>query len=658
MVPFNMGNGEGVTAGAGNPAFEDKYSVSYMWEDILTKDTILDLISKFIFVETKEKVDDKTGKIKRSENLIFPRYHQLDVIRKVLADVRENRTAQNYLIQHSAGSGKTNSIAWLAHRLTSLHDEENKIIFDNIIIVTDRVVVDRQLQKAIMGMEHKAGLIRVMDDKCNSADLAIALNGNTKIIATTIQKFPYIVDSVKDLKNKSFAVIIDEAHSSTAGKDMAAVTMSLGSGDQTESDVEDMISSEIKRNGKQANVSIFAFTATPKPTTIQLFGRLNTHGQREAFHVYSMKQAMASMPVGEVQDYTLYNDNGNKRRIFQNFLDAKAGDMIIGYESTPVKQVVAILKISAEQDGKSIYFEKVEGLSSPIDYATLKACPELEKMEYFGNPQGSLFKLTKGEYDFIYDMIRDENPAPPAADSIEKYDKEKFLKYKDDLKKKMLYFSNVEIIEPTGIKWSSIRFQRNNQTYRMLVSICQLIIEGMLITTDSGDYRLASFVDEQRMCRLYEKFILEYYSRHYPELSVSASQIPWSLDDGIGTMLPVMQSDIHLQRGNTVLIIDAKYYSHTTQSQFDKHTIHSNNLYQIFTYVKNRSYQFGEEKNTVSGMLLYAKTEEEIQPDNVYQMHGSQISVKTLDLNQPFAEIANQMDRIVESHFSGLAKKY
>lgn len=131
--------------------------------------------------------------------------------------------------------------------------------------------------------------------------------------------------------------------------------------------------------------------------------------------------------IGEVQDYTLYNDNGNKRRIFQNFLDAKAGDMIIGYESTPVKQVVAILKISAEQDGKSIYFEKVEGLSSPIDYATLKACPELEKMEYFGNPQGSLFKLTKGEYDFIYDMIRDENPAPPAADSIEKYDKEKFL---------------------------------------------------------------------------------------------------------------------------------------------------------------------------------------------------------------------------------------
>ena len=308
FLPFNMGNGEGVNAGAGNPTFEDKYSVSYMWEDILTKDTVLDLISKFIFIESKETEDELTGKKKTSENVIFPRYHQLDVIRKVLADVRENRTSQNYLIQHSAGSGKTNSIAWLAHRLTSLHDADNKIIFDNVIIVTDRVVVDRQLQKAIMGMEHKAGLIRVMDDKCNSADLAMALNGNTKIIATTIQKFPYIVDSVKGLKNKTFAVIIDEAHSSTAGKDMAAVTQSLGAGEQEFTDAEDMITDEIRRNGKQANVSIFAFTATPKPTTIMLFGRLNRKGQREAFHVYSMKQAIEEGFILDVlQNYTTYN---------------------------------------------------------------------------------------------------------------------------------------------------------------------------------------------------------------------------------------------------------------------------------------------------------------------------------------------------------------
>ncbi len=223
--------------------------------------------------------------------------------------------------------------------------------------------------------------------------------------------------------------------------------------------------------------------------------------------------------------------------------------------------------------------------------------------------------------------------------------------YKDDLKKKMLFFSDVDTIEPTSIRWSSIRFQRNNQNYRMLLSICQLIIEGMLLTTDKGDYRMTTFLDEQRMCRLYEKFILEYYTKHYPKLSVSSSQIPWSLDDGIGTMLPVMQSDIHLHMGNTVLIIDAKYYSHTTQTQFDKHTLHSNNLYQIFTYVKNRDYDFDKKDHKVSGMLLYAKTEEEIQPNNVYQMHGNQITVRTLDLNLPFAEIAGQLDEIAESHF-------
>ena len=310
FLPFNMGNGQGVNAGKGNPVFEDRYSVSYMWEDILTKDTILDLIGKFIFLEVKEKEDELTGKTKRIENLIFPRYHQLDVIRKLLSDVRENCTSQNYLIQHSAGSGKTNSIAWLAHRLTSLHDEQNRIIFNNVVIVTDRVVVDRQLQQAVMGLEHKAGLIRVMDEKCTSADLAQALTGNTKIIATTIQKFPYIVDSVRELNKKHFAVIIDEAHSSTAGKDMAAVTKSLGSDISTseDTDVEDAITKEIAKNGKQPNVSFFAFTATPKPTTLQLFGKVNTKGQREAFHIYSMKQAIEEGFILDVlANYTTYD---------------------------------------------------------------------------------------------------------------------------------------------------------------------------------------------------------------------------------------------------------------------------------------------------------------------------------------------------------------
>ena len=228
--------------------------------------------------------------------------------------------------------------------------------------------------------------------------------------------------------------------------------------------------------------------------------------------------------------------------------------------------------------------------------------------------------------------------------------------YKDTLKKEMLYFTNVDTIEPVSIRWSSFRFQRNNQTYRMLISLCQLILEGMLLTTEQGEYKLASFVDEQRMSRLYEKFILEYYKKEFSELSVHASQIPWALDDGIGTMLPTMQSDITLSLRNEVLIIDAKYYSHTTQVQYDVHTLHSGNLYQIFTYVKNKDSEFGESPHKVSGMLLYARTDETIQPDNEYKMSGNKFSVRTLDLNCEFPVIAAQLNLIVEEHF-GIREK-
>ena len=312
FLPFNMGNGEGINAGAGNPIFEDKYPVYYMWEKILKKDMILELIDKFIYIEVIEKEDSITGKKTKKENLIFPRYHQLDCVKKILEDVKVNKTSQNYLIQHSAGSGKTNEIAWLAHRLSSLHTDDNENIFDNIIIVTDRIVVDRQLQDAIRKLDHQPGLIKVMDDKCSSADLAKALNGNTKIIVTTIQKFPYITDQVKKLSNKSFAVIIDEAHSSTSGKDMAAVTKALGNDidyedDAFNMDTEDLIMDEVSRSGKQDNVSMFAFTATPKATTLHLFGRLNRYGKREAFHVYSMKQAIEEGFILDVlQSYTTY----------------------------------------------------------------------------------------------------------------------------------------------------------------------------------------------------------------------------------------------------------------------------------------------------------------------------------------------------------------
>ena len=224
--------------------------------------------------------------------------------------------------------------------------------------------------------------------------------------------------------------------------------------------------------------------------------------------------------------------------------------------------------------------------------------------------------------------------------------------YKNELKKEMLFFSNVDTLNPASIRWSSIRFQRNNNTYRMLISLCRLVLEGLLLTTESGEYKLASFLDEQRMNRLFERFIFEYYAKEYSRVHVAAPQISWALDDGFGTLLPVMQSDIMLSKGDKVLIIDAKYYTHTTQTQYNVHTLHSANLYQIFTYVKNEAAKPGNQQKTVSGMLLYAATDEAIQPDHSYQMSGNRISVKTLDLNKEFSEIAAQLNAIAEDHFS------
>ena len=224
-------------------------------------------------------------------------------------------------------------------------------------------------------------------------------------------------------------------------------------------------------------------------------------------------------------------------------------------------------------------------------------------------------------------------------------------KYRDELKKKMLFFSEVDSIEPAQIKWSSIRFSRNNQSYRMLVSLCQLVLDGMLLTTEKGEHKLMSFLKDQNMERLYEKFILEYYRKNCPSVKASSPQIKWALDDGLGTLLPTMQTDIVLARGNTVLIIDAKYYTHTMQERYETRKIHSDHLYQIFTYVKNKEEELAGSQHEVSGMLLYARTDEALQPNSTFQMSGNQISVRTLDLNQEFNEIAAQLDAIAKQHF-------
>ena len=221
---------------------------------------------------------------------------------------------------------------------------------------------------------------------------------------------------------------------------------------------------------------------------------------------------------------------------------------------------------------------------------------------------------------------------------------------KKAIRKLMIYFADVDVLDVHTINWN-MRYDRNNQTYRMLISICYLVVKGLLQINTDGSTRLMDFIDEQRMCRLYEKFILEYYRKEHPEITARASQIPWQLDDGFSDMLPVMQSDITLSKGNRTLIIDAKYYAHNTQTQYNVHTLHSGNLYQVFTYVKNKDAEYGDTLHEVSGMLLYAKTDEQIQPDHVYHMSGNKISVRTLDLNCQFSAIAAQLDQVVNNHF-------
>ena len=220
--------------------------------------------------------------------------------------------------------------------------------------------------------------------------------------------------------------------------------------------------------------------------------------------------------------------------------------------------------------------------------------------------------------------------------------------YKTTLKKEMLFFSGVDEINPFLIRLDLLRFNRNNQSYRMLLSICRFVLEGLLLTTDDGNVKLAQFLDEQRMCRLYERFILEFYRKEVPKVKANASKIEWQLDDGMSSLLPTMQSDIMLTHGNKTLIIDAKYYSHATQVQYGKHTLHSQNVYQIFTYVMNQD--VGNTGN-VAGMLLYAKTDEDITPDAEQSIMGHKIIAKTLDLNCEFSNIANQLKKIASDYF-------
>ena len=223
-------------------------------------------------------------------------------------------------------------------------------------------------------------------------------------------------------------------------------------------------------------------------------------------------------------------------------------------------------------------------------------------------------------------------------------------KRKKEIKKLLVFFDEVNELDVYSIQWNQ-QYSKNDQTYRMLIAICYLVLKGLLQTTSNGSVKMLDFIDEQRMCRLYEKFILEYYRKEHPEITANASQIPWIVDDGVKDMLPIMQSDIMLSKENQVLIIDAKYYKNTMQTQFEKQTLHSGNLYQIFAYVKNKEAELEDKQHEVAGMLMYAKTDEDIVPDNKYSMSGNKIYVRTLDLNCDFLTIREQLDSIVANYF-------
>ena len=324
FLPFNQGsNGAGQVGGSGNPENQTGYNTSYLWEEVLQKDSLLNIIQRFLHVEVeKEKIfKDGMDKIISKEKIIFPRYHQLDVVTKLINHVKDNGSGHHYLIQHSAGSGKSNSIAWTCYRLASLHDSHNEPVFHSVIVVTDRRVLDNQLQNTISSFDHALGLVETIGEGKTSKDLRDAINDGKKIIVTTLQKFPVIYQEVENNKGRRFAVIVDEAHSSQTGSSAQKLKAALADSEQalkefeefesqeeaSREDFEDKMIKEMASHGKHDNLSFLAFTATPKQKTLEMFGQLRSDGHYEPFHVYSMRQAIEEGFILDVlENYMTY----------------------------------------------------------------------------------------------------------------------------------------------------------------------------------------------------------------------------------------------------------------------------------------------------------------------------------------------------------------
>lgn len=301
FLPFNKGRNDG----AGNPVNTEGVATAYLWEEILTKESLNKIIGYFAQSIIEENKNKKTGQITKNKKLIFPRYHQFDVVNKLLQEAKKNGIGQKYLIQHSAGSGKSNSISWLAHQLSSLYDAEGKInIFDSILIITDRTILDSQLTNDVKSFDHQIGVVVSVE---TGKQLQEALENGRRIIITTIQKFPVIVNAIGELTANKFAIIIDEAHSSTSGDMTSKMNKAIGLNNDEETTDEDIIIETMQNRKMLKNASYFAFTATPKNKTLEIFGIKNEDGKFSPFHVYSMKQAIEEGFIKDVlTNYTTY----------------------------------------------------------------------------------------------------------------------------------------------------------------------------------------------------------------------------------------------------------------------------------------------------------------------------------------------------------------
>ncbi|MFC4356559.1 type I restriction endonuclease subunit R [Halobium salinum] len=317
FLPFNKGH----DGGAGNPPNEDGHRTAYLWEEVWAKDSWMEILQRFIHIDEEEIRKDGV-KVSDEETIIFPRYHQLECVRQLVASARENGVGEDYLVQHSTGSGKSKSIAWLVHRLVSLHNDADEAVFDGVVVVTDRTILDEQLRNTIYELDHKTGVVHAVkgEGQSKSKELAAALEAGKPVVITTLQTFPYVIEHTQGLPDLDYAVVVDEAHSSQTGE-MAKEMKQILAGENIEEDDdwEDLLAKSAKARGKQENLSFFAFTATPKGKTLEAFGNTPEGDDTpEPFHVYSMRQAIEEGFILDVlQHYTTYETFYNVAKVIE-----------------------------------------------------------------------------------------------------------------------------------------------------------------------------------------------------------------------------------------------------------------------------------------------------------------------------------------------------